>query len=133
MGKRWLFSLAFFGWIILITVMSLVRFPEDPIGGLEIPHLDKIVHFTFYFVASILASFYQREVFVKGITFNKILLISLLFTWVYGIIIEVLQSTLTTARSGELYDVWANCFGGLIGVMLLKLWFSGKRAHRWKY
>nr|WP_304608095.1 VanZ family protein [Lentiprolixibacter aurantiacus] len=113
--------------------MSLVHFPEDPVKGLEIPHLDKLVHFTFYFVASILACFYLKEAFGKQLGFNKILLISLLFAWFYGILIEVLQSTITTNRSGDMYDVWANCLGALIGVLLLKLWFSGKRAYRWKH
>ena len=129
MGNKWILGFGFFGWILLITVLSLVQFPEDPVIGLEIPHLDKIVHFTFYFTAAMLASLYLREVLTKSKTINKILLISLLFVWIYGIIIEVLQSTVTTARSGELNDVWANCIGGLIGVMLLKLWFSGKRVH----
>ena len=122
----------FFGWILLITVLSLVRFPEDPTIDFEIPHLDKIVHFTFYFVAAILAGLYLKEVLFVKKSFNKILLISLLFVWVYGIIIEILQSTITTARSGEVNDVWANCLGGFIGVMLLKLWFSGRRAQSWK-
>ncbi|MCX2719037.1 VanZ family protein [Lentiprolixibacter aurantiacus] len=133
MGKKWIFGLGFLGWILLITVLSLVHFPEDPVKGLEIPHLDKLVHFTFYFVASILACFYLKEAFGKQLGFNKILLISLLFAWFYGILIEVLQSTITTNRSGDMYDVWANCLGALIGVLLLKLWFSGKRAYRWKH
>lgn len=133
MAKKWVLGLGFFGWILLITVLSLVRFPEDPIQDIEIPHLDKIVHFTFYFIAVILAVLYLKEVLGKRVTFNKILLISLLFAWVYGIIIEVLQSTITTARSGDMYDVWANCLGGLIGVLLLKLWFSGKRTHPGKH
>ena len=109
-----------------------MRFPEDSIQGIDIPQIDKLVHFTFYFVAVILAFLYLTALFGKRVTFNKILLISLLFAWVYGIIMEVLQSTLTTARSGEMYDVWANCFGGLIGVLLIKLWFSGRRTHRVK-
>ena len=125
--------MGFFGWILLITILSLVRFPDDPVKGLEIPHIDKFVHFTFYFVTAILACFFLEEALPKQITFNKILLISLLFAWFYGIIIEVLQSTITTARSGDVQDVWANCLGALIGVMLLKLWFSGNRAQRWKH
>ena len=116
----------------MITFLSLVQFPEDPVLGLEIPHLDKFIHFTFYFVAVILACYFQREAYGNRFTFNKILLISLLFAWVYGIIIELLQSTITTTRSGDVQDVWANCLGALIGVSLLKLWFSGKRAQQWK-
>ncbi|MBT8321535.1 MAG: VanZ family protein [Eudoraea sp.] len=132
MDKKRVFGLGFFGWILLITILSLVRFPDDPDIGLEIPHLDKFVHFIFYFVAAILACFYLKETFLKGFKINKTLLISLLFSWIYGILIEVLQSTITTARSGELQDVWANCLGALIGVLLLKLWFSGERTYRWK-
>jgi len=131
--KKWVFGLGFFGWILLITILSLVRFPDEPVIGLEIPHLDKVVHFTFYFVAAILASFFLKEAFPKQLGFNKILLISLLFAWFYGILMEVLQSTMTMARSGDARDVWANCLGALIGVLLIKLWFSGDRAQRWKH
>ena len=131
--KKWVFGLGFFGWILLITILSLVRFPDDPVIGLEIPYLDKFVHFTFYFVAAILAFFFLKEAFPKQLGFNKILLISLLFACFYGILMEVLQSTMSMARSGDAMDVWANCLGGLIGVLLIKLWFSGDRAQRWKH
>jgi len=130
--NKWIFGLSFIGWMLLITILSLVRFPDDPKIGLEIPHLDKLVHFTFYFVAAILGCFFLEKTVHKKFTFNKILLISMLFAWFYGILIEVLQSTITRARSGDLKDVWANCLGALIGVLLLKLWFSGERAYRWK-
>ena len=133
MAKKWGYALAFYGWMILITLLSLIRFPEDPVSDLKIPHLDKIVHFTFYFVAVILGGFYLISGISKRLSISKALLFSVLFACSYCIVIEVLQGVMTTDRSGDIRDVLANCFGAVFGMLLLKLWFSGKREEKWKH
>jgi len=130
---RRIFTPAFYGWLLLITVLSLLSFPDDPVGGLDIPHMDKAVHFIFYFVAAILGSLYLREASKKNIALSRALIMSLVFTIIYGIILEVFQSTLTDYRSGELKDVLANSLGALCGVLLMKYLFSGKRQQKWKH
>lgn len=37
----------------------------------------------------------------------------------YGALMEVLQATLTTTRSGEMLDAAANAFGALCGILLI--------------
>ncbi|MBT8205790.1 MAG: VanZ family protein [Eudoraea sp.] len=133
MPDRRVFTPAFYGWLLLITVLSLLSFPDDPDGGLDIPHMDKAVHFLFYFVAAILGSLYLREASKKTISLSKALTISLLFAVFYGILIEVFQSTLTDYRSGELEDILANSLGAITGVLLLKYLFFGKRQQKWKH
>ena len=133
MPDRRIFTPAFYGWLLLITVLSLLSFPDDPDGGLEIPHMDKAVHFIFYFVAAILGSLYLREASKKTIALSRALIMSLAFTIIYGMILEVFQSTLTDYRSGELKDVLANSLGALCGVLLIKYLFSGKRQQKWKH
>ncbi|MBT8312277.1 MAG: VanZ family protein, partial [Flavobacteriaceae bacterium] len=118
---------------LLITVLSLLRFSNDPDGGLDIPHMDKAVHFLFYFVAAILGSLYLREATKRTISLSKALILSLLFAVVYGMIIEVIQSALTDYRSGEFEDILANSLGAITGVLLLKFLFSGKRQQKWKH
>jgi len=130
---RRIFTPAFYGWLLLITVLSLLSFPDDPDGGLDIPHMDKAVHFIFYFVAAILGSLYLREASKKTIALSRALIMSLAFTIIYGMILEVFQSTLTDYRSGELKDVLANSLGALCGVLLIKYLFSGKRQQKWKH
>lgn len=133
MPDRRIFTPAFYGWLLLITVLSLLSFPDDPDGGLDIPHMDKAVHFIFYFVAAILGSLYLREASKKTIALSRALIMSLAFTIIYGMILEVFQSTLTDYRSGELKDVLANSLGALCGVLLIKYLFSGKRQQKWKH
>ena len=133
MPDRRIFTPAFYGWLLLITVLSLLSFPDDPDGGLNIPHMDKAVHFIFYFVMAILGGLYLREASKKTISLPKGLIMSLLFAVIYGMIIEVIQSTLTDYRSGELEDILANSLGAIAGVLLLKYLFSGKRQQNWKH
>ena len=128
-----IFTPAFYGWLLLITVLSLMSFPDDPDGGLDIPHMDKAVHFLFYFVAVILGSLYLREASKKTISLHKALIISFLIAVIYGMILEVFQSALTDYRSGEYEDILANSIGAMAAVLVLKYLFSGKRQQKWKH
>lgn len=99
---------------IAIAVVSLV--PINQQIAPQVQFLDKFVHAFMYF----LLSFAWLKAF-SGINksvyyFYSILLIVLL----YGIIIEVLQSVLTTYRRGDFYDVIAN----LVGIIIAGLFFK---------
>ena len=50
----------------------------------------------------------------------KVLTIVALFLTVYGIIIEVLQSKLTTTRVYDIYDIVANFSGIVFGILIFK-------------
>jgi glycopeptide antibiotics resistance protein len=45
---------------------------------------------------------------------------------VFGIIIEVLQMTLTAYRAGELFDFLANTLGGLLALGAYNFFFKKK-------
>ena len=132
MLKRYGFTIGFTGWIAIITVLSLISFKDLDSEGINIPNLDKIVHFFFYFVAAILGSLLIREQ-NKG-QFNKSgsAILASLVVIVYGIIIEVIQSAFTQYRSGEIYDVLANALGAFFGAGLIIILFSGKSPLKWK-
>ena len=49
----------------------------------------------------------------------------------YGVLMEVLQHYCTVSRSGELADVYADCLGAIIGVLLIALVYYGR--HRFKH
>lgn len=55
------------------------------------------------------------------------------FTVVYGIIIEVLQYTMTENREGDFLDAMANALGGFCGAIATKWYFSTQRGLKWKY
>ncbi|WP_233131566.1 VanZ family protein [Tenacibaculum holothuriorum] len=92
---------------LAIACLSLIKIGKQPIN---ISHLDKIEHAIAYFVLTItwLFAFIHHK--------NKILIIiSCLF---YGIIIEVLQATITTYRTGDYYDILANSTGILLAYLI---------------
>ena len=90
----------------------------------EIPHGDKLVHFTFYFVAAVLGTFFLREQRRWGLTLKKAFIVILPLTITFGIIIEVLQSSMTVDREGDVFDAIANAMGSLGGIVALKYLFS---------
>ena len=96
-------------WTVFITVASLVSFNSVP--KVAIPGNDKLVHFLFYFFFVVFWSIALHKNFYS----KKYSFIIVVFAIVYGIIIEVLQELLTTTREPDLYDVFANALGAIIG------------------
>lgn len=87
---------------------------------IDVPEIDKLVHFSFYFVALLLGGLWIEKsnnlnrkppVSIKALGF---------ILFFYGIIIEVLQSILPTGRSAEVLDGLANTFGILTGILALR-------------
>ena len=132
MLKNGKFTILFISWMVFVTILSL-----SPLSGLgnvtrtiNIPHIDKFVHFTFYFVATILGSFFLRE-FKK----NKIDIISasdkmFFFSVCYGMIIEVFQYCFTANRHGDFFDFIANSIGALFGWLVMKYVISNQVAQK---
>ena len=96
-------------WTVLITVASLVS--SSAIPKVNLLWNDKIVHFLFYFFFVVFWSFALH----KNFYLKKYSFIIVVFAIVYGIIIEILQELLTTTREPDLYDVFANALGAIIG------------------
>jgi VanZ family protein len=130
--KEILYGIAFFSWLVAIMVLSLVSFEDDTALDLDVPNVDKVVHFTFYFVAGILGMLYLHS-FKINVTSNKGLLLKLLLGLIgYGIIIEVLQECLTSYRGAELLDVMANTTGAILGILLVRAWLTRYTRPKWK-
>lgn len=132
MFKGYVYTSGFICWIIIITTLSLCTFEEFGTQEIFIPHLDKVVHFIFYFVASFLGVLLIREQTKGQLNLSRAVIISMLAVIIYGIVIEVIQNTFTLNRSGELYDVLANSLGAFFGAGLIIILFSGKTPLKWK-
>ena len=104
-----------FLWLVFITITSLIK--VNKFTSVTIPHLDKGVHFFFYFVLTYLLflviSFTEKE--------NSKWKFAIVLAMHYGIIIEVLQGVLPIERSPQFSDVVANAFG------CFAAWFVGTR------
>jgi VanZ family protein len=78
------------------------------------PNIDKVVHFGMYFSLMTLIVFENRKN-IKG--FRHLFIIGL-FPFLYGILMEILQATLTVTRTGSVFDALANGAGILVSILL---------------
>ncbi|MCD8445013.1 VanZ family protein [Tenacibaculum finnmarkense] len=93
-----------------IAILSLIKIGNPP-AIIQIKNLDKYEHAFAYFVLCFvwLIAFDKTKI-------NKVIIVfCCLF---YGIIIEGLQVTITTYRSGDVLDIVANTTGILIAYMM---------------
>ena len=88
-----------------------------PKTEVSINNIDKLYHLIAYFVLSScwLFSFYKKP------ALKYIIVIACI---IYGIIIEVLQDTLTMYRTGDFKDVLANTSGIVLGLLVFNQIFK---------
>ncbi|MBO6829287.1 VanZ family protein [Allomuricauda sp.] len=129
------YTLLFISWVVVITMLSLFSFPAmdmDP-GSFNVPYADKITHFIFYLVFAFVGCMSVRERTMGNLGLVKTTRIVLVLAIIYGILIEILQYTLTTDRMAELGDVFANTLGAFAGIGLIRWVFSKKNPLKWKF
>jgi VanZ family protein len=100
-------------WTVLITIASLVSFNSIP--KVKIVGSDKMIHFLFYLVFVILWGLAKKQIYFN----RKYDFLIVVIAIIYGIIIEVLQSVLTSTRQADFYDVLANAIGAIFGLVIL--------------
>ena len=115
--------------ITTASLMSLSGMARPPI---EIPHMDKLVHFIFYSTAMVFGSLFVWEQFRKHISLRKTFVLVFVGLLLYGMIIEVLQQVMRMQRSGEWWDIFANTTGLVAGLLFLRYLFYRRKALKWK-
>lgn len=100
-------------WAVLIFVFCTM--PSNRLPSVRIPHLDKVVHFGFFFVQSVLLSLLFN--FETKRSYFQIIGLSTILAFVYGGMIEIMQGAFFN-RSADVYDLIADMVGGFIGAML---------------
>lgn len=99
---------------LAIFWLSMASFDNlDQVKMVKIPFMDKIVHFGMYFTLMISILYENRKSLVTG----RKILIAALFPFIYGILIELLQS-LTISRSASLFDAIADTAGIALAIIL---------------
>ncbi len=114
--------------MVLVTLFSLFSFSGVDSSGFKIPHLDKAVHFTFYFVMVVLAFLANGKEKSQGRGSANLLWYIVLFAISYGIMIEVLQHVATVDRYGDPFDALANSVGAITGMLLIRYVFLRERS-----
>ena len=108
--------------MVFVTFSSLFSFEGMKMGSFafRIPHLDKIVHFIFYMVMVVTGFFAVKDYFLYRFKTKTVIWGVVGFSIIYGMIIEVLQYTITVNRQGDLMDALANTLGAVAGLFLTK-------------
>ncbi|MGL4585198.1 MAG: VanZ family protein [Flavobacterium sp.] len=112
------------GAVLAACLLSSEAIAKAP--RFDIPYKDKVAHFTFYFVFSIIWFVYSVK---SKPNKSRIWLSILIFTIasVMGGIVEILQYFFSPTRSAEWADELANCLGSLFGVLLCLTLFKRKK------
>jgi VanZ family protein len=113
---KYIFFLSAFFWSGVVCYFCLVSSNEIP--TVEIPNIDKLVHVFFHFTLT----FVWFLFFSKQLRINVIfrpLLYAVLFSFVFGITIEILQELFTTTRHADIFDVLANTTGEVLAVFVV--------------
>lgn len=100
-----------------ILCLSLFKMPNT---GVKIVNIDKAYHSLAYFILTLtwLLTFYRKP------EKKYFIAIACIF---FGIIIEILQSTITNYRTGDYLDILANSFGVLLALLIFN--FFLKKNH----
>lgn len=98
----------------VILVLSAV--PVNSLPKVEIPNIDKPVHFAMYAILTVAILMDRRNSITKPLWF----LLAPLIAMVYGGAMEIMQHFLGY-RSCSLYDFIANDIGSVIGLLIFAL------------
>lgn len=121
------FSPAIF-WGIIVLILSGIpgnAFPKIP-TFIEWLGPDKIVHLIIYSIFGYLLYSGFVKQFISKKTRYKIILLTIFSGAVFGALTEVLQYFVFVGRNGNIFDLVANIFGCLIGILIFSLIFSKK-------
>lgn len=107
---------------LLLLYLSLANSDKfEKVELINIPYFDKIVHFGMYFFLMSVVIIEHR----KNIRNYMNLFLLALIPLSYGIVIEILQLTLTSTRSGDFYDALADAAGVFASVLLWLIFKPG--------
>lgn len=90
------------------------------IPQIQIPNIDKVVHATFHFVFTSLWFLYFKKTWNSTKNY-KLLAMSFVGSFLFGITIELMQLYFTTTRSADVFDVLANTTGALLAIISISI------------
>jgi len=121
-----LFSLL---WTLLVVFLSLLPSSSVRAVKLDLFRIDKIAHFTFYFVHSILY-FYFFAKLLKYKYLNAICVLTFAISLALGTMLEFAQKYSALERTGDINDLVFNYLGAYTGSITsyLRLLFVGAKT-----
>lgn len=117
LGNKFLLALAII-YSLGITVLFLM--PTSDLPKMHLPGgFDKFVHLLIHFGLVCLWQLYLLKRYKNTLPLKSILFL-LAAILIYGIVIELLQGSLTVSRTADYNDVVANFSGALLGVLVFR-------------
>lgn len=98
--------------LLYLSLTNTEKFQKIPLGS--VPYADKFVHFSMYFFMMAVIIIEHR----KSIKNSRKLFLFAIIPLAYGILMEILQATVTVNRTGDFYDALADAAGILVSVLL---------------
>ena len=115
MNRKYLFiSIVYALFVFWVSIQPITREATE-----LFPYQDKVVHAFLYTVFAIIIAIgmVRNE---KGYNSKKVIILSIIIPFVYGALMEVCQKFVPT-RSFEIFDLFANLMGSVIGTTLVSL------------
>lgn len=107
-------------YTIALATVSLINL-RGKLPDVEIDYGDKIFHFLAY--ALLCWLWYIVFYFKQNLSKRKAIIRAIILSIFFGMLLEVLQGTITSHRSFDVYDAIANSLGALLaGSLLLMKW-----------
>ena len=104
------------GWTIFVAFLCLVNNNDLPSIGMKISGIDKVIHFLFHFIFTLLWSIYYFSK-DKMLTPKRVIII-VIASLIFGVMIEWMQASFTLTRQADILDVISNT-GGAISAGLI--------------
>jgi VanZ family protein len=104
-------------WTIFIIVGSIISGETlDNVSFLKIPHLDKVIHFLWYFVLFILWYSFLLSKNYKFVSLSYRLIVFLVLS-AFGLMMEIVQKLFASHRYFEINDLLFNILGLFLGLL----------------
>ncbi|RTY92949.1 hypothetical protein EKM01_02240 [Flavobacterium sp. RSP46] len=113
-----LFLWAVIVWAGIIAFFCLIQLNNVPLGNVS--NIDKYVHAFFHFVLTSFCYLFLKKQ-ISSSNSLKPLVFSFLFSFFFGIVIEISQELFTLSRHADIYDVSANTSGAVLAVAIAVL------------
>ena len=119
MIRKNIFSILVALLLLYLSLANPEKFAESEL--IRIPNIDKIIHFGMYFIMMSVIIIEHRKSIKNPVNLFLMALIPLS----YGVLLEILQLTLTSTRTADFYDALFDAAGTMTSVLL---WFLIKPA-----
>ncbi|WP_044632901.1 VanZ family protein [Neotamlana sedimentorum] len=101
--------------LAIVCLINIRQLPE-----VEVSNIDKIFHFITYFL--LMCLWYFSLTYALKFIQKKGLWYAFLIAFIFGIVIEVLQGTVTKTRALDVFDIIANTLGALLATLVLSIY-----------